>query len=1235
MEKFMRTREDRGTRFILSAAALFASGWFASSGLASGVAAETTPNAPGTPGAGVGVATTASAKVERARQLLNDGKLVQARAVLDSLATPGGAEGLSDSELRSALDLRSAVAKRMRELSPMDVSIQNAEQALEQDEVSVALRQSAAVIRSTRATDEQKAAAQKLHDAASERRDRHAKSIPGALKFATTSIDAARYAEGKSALSFISRSGVELSGNDRKVFDEYQSRIVEMETTRGKPFDSKQLSLAAFDPGVVERRPQPTEKPAAVPATEDAPKEAAKAAEPPAEAPARPTEPELPPLPPSGTPKPKQVIPPPVDWTPTPAETAPPPAPAPVAPAPMASDPAPAAPAPIAPAPSAPVWTPPPAASEDPTTLARRLAVGEQLAEADKLFDESQFAAAVRKYTALRDTSRDMLTGDQINRIETRLSEARVRLGGAAAGNLLEREISDRQLAKQQAQAEYNSLLEQADAALAAGDTGKARELTATARVTIANARNVFSETELENLYGRISEKQAAIANEEERLRSTTLSERERAQANEAAMKAAEARVKKDKQIKEAIDRVRALQQERKYREALQVVDQILFLDPNNPAGLLLRDIIGDTMVFVEYNTIDRRNKIEFAAQSLENVNALHSPASLVVFPPDWPELSRLRGEPLQFAETPENLRVIGVLESKRTPIQLADNSLEDVIKFIRTVGNVNVDVDWGALETANVTKETPVSLSLTNVTLKTALDRVLEKVGDPSIADTRVGWAVEEGVLVVSTQAVLNKRRVTEIYDVRDLLIEVPNYVNAPEFDLNSVLQSGEGGGGQSPFQQNQEDENLEDRRTLQERAEDVIALITQLVDFDGWRENGGDTGFINNFQGSLIITNTAKNHREISGLLSKLRQPRSMQINVETRFLLVSEDFFEQIGFDLDVYFNANNNQVRAARFFDPTINAGDFFDFSGQGVRRFTDSATRSPSNVPIIRGGTGGTVTSAVVPVVPPDPWSPIGVGQGSLGLTETLAGQGVRESTAASAVLGASPALGIAGSFLDDIQVDFLVKATQADRRSVSLTAPRLTFTNGQISNIYVATQTAFISDLQPVVSESSAAFDPDLAVLSEGVRLLVEGNVSADRRYVTMNVDAAVARLERFGQSAVTAIAGGQLVNSADTRSFIQLPVITVTRVQTTVTVPDQGTILLGGQRLVNQREVESGVPILSKIPVINRLFSNRITFNEEQTLLILIKPTVLMQQEQEERNFPGLLDSLRTGIGG
>jgi type II secretory pathway component GspD/PulD (secretin) len=344
-------------------------------------------------------------------------------------------------------------------------------------------------------------------------------------------------------------------------------------------------------------------------------------------------------------------------------------------------------------------------------------------------------------------------------------------------------------------------------------------------------------------------------------------------------------------------------------------------------------------------------------------------------------------------------------------------------------------------------------------------------------------------------------------------------------------------------------------------------------------------------------------------------------MQINVETRFLLVNQDFFEQIGFDLDLYLNGNNNQVRAAHAADPTIQPNDFFH-NGELQRTVTGHSGSPPANPPPANLTQG---------VINPNGWSPIGFQQDSLGLASTIA----PASDWSDKILSAAPALGIAGQFLDDIEVDFLVKATQADRRSVQLTAPRLTFTNGQTANIYVATQTAFVSDLTPVVGDSAVGFDPTVSVVTEGVTLLVEGTVTADRRYVTMNVDAGVARVDGFAQQAVTAIAGGQLVNSATASAFIQLPKVTVTRVRTTVTVPDQGTILLGGQRLITEFEIETGVPVLSKLPIINRFFTNRLQSKEEQTLLILIKPTILIQNEEEEKNYPGLLESLKTGLAG
>src|SRR5690606_25865374 len=88
----------------------------------------------------------------------------------------------------------------------------------------------------------------------------------------------------------------------------------------------------------------------------------------------------------------------------------------------------------------------------------------------------------------------------------------------------------------------------------------------------------------------------------------------------------------------------------------------------------------------------------------------------------------------------------------------------------------------------------------------------------------------------------------------------------------------------------------------------------------------------------------------------------------------------------------------------------------------------------------------------------------------------------------------------------------------------------------------------------------------------------------------------------------------------------IQIPILEITQVATTVSIPDQGTLLIGGQRLVGEVEIEAGVPVLSKIPVFNRLFSNNSTVKDQRTLLILVKPTIILQSEIEDEQFPGLM---------
>jgi type II secretory pathway component GspD/PulD (secretin)/tetratricopeptide (TPR) repeat protein len=1168
-------------------------------------------------------AAAPSASLTRVDTMLKNGQVVAAKAELAKMLRPTsggktGYESLSGADQKRVMDLFKQTERSVAALDPVEAALQRAEISLNDWDIVGAERQLNVVLQNPTIDAARRERASALAADAATRKDELRPLVSTTLDRAVSDFESRRFAEAKTGFAAVSRSGVTLTDAQQRIVDQYQLRIISEERRQGTTFQVDDgASMALMQPGKVRRL---NESKGAEPAREPVPEQPAAESFP---APA-----------PAAVPATAGEMQPTNTGEGTSGQPAP-------APAPQPSQPSTLAPAPGA-APAA-------APQDDLITQAMRVDAQRLMAEADLAYQNARYNEAIEKYTIALTSSRQYLSGEEIARAETNRTEAQVRLQSNTAGSLDKQFNEGQRIIRERASATFDNELAQADASLAAGNTVRAQELVARARLTINQSRSAFSQTEYAEFMRRADDKTRQIGIAAETIAQNEARTQEETRAKQATEAADTHTREKQRKIDEAIDRVRALQMEQKYEEALQVCDQILFLEPNNPTGLLLKDIIGNVILYTRFNEVQKRKAREIARFDLAAAEATIPITGTMEFPSDWPTKTFDRADQGAFSETPEDRRVLGVLDSKRIPVDFNENNLSDVLEFIQTVTGVNIDVDWEALRTElSIERETPVTLKLSNATVRSVLDRVLAKASASSSGSDKANWAVNDGMLLVAPNSVLNRNTTLVIYNITDLMLEIPNYPDAPQIDLEGVLQQSQGGGGgQSPFNTNEDErptrEELEQRR--QDRLTRLLDIIRSNVDPEGWRDAGGDVGTIQELNNSLIIRNTPRNHREITGLLSKLREIRSMQINVETKFLLVNQDWFEQIGFDLDIVLNANNNQVRFARDADPTIQGSDFFNFgsdlaagSGRGLQRVVNGANapvalRDPATGALVLDDNNQPIFVTGVNqqgVINPRNWSPVGAQQNSLGLGANLAS----DNSFATGILQQAPALGIAGQFLDDIQVDFLIAATQADRRSVQLTAPRLTFTNGQTANIFVVTQQAFVSDLTPVVADSAVGFDPDVSVASEGVTLLVEGVISADRRYVTMNVDAGVSRIDGFGREAVTAVAGGQLVSSASTQSFIQLPTITVTRVRTTVTVPDEGTVLLGGQRLVTELEIETGVPVLSKLPIINRFFTNRIESKEEQTLLILVKPTVLIQTEEEAKNFPGLADQMQTGLG-
>lgn len=203
-------------------------------------------------------------------------------------------------------------------------------------------------------------------------------------------------------------------------------------------------------------------------------------------------------------------------------------------------------------------------------------------------------------------------------------------------------------------------------------------------------------------------------------------------------------------------------------------------------------------------------------------------------------------------------------------PVEIAfeEQRLEDVITFIQQFTGAEIEPHWAddSPTGLGLDKDARITLKARRVSALTLLEMVLEKgAGELSLPSGGNTWQMtDHGTIEIGPKERLMLNQRLETYDISDMLVEIPDYGEAPEIDLQQVLQSGQGGGGQSPFQE-EDDEELE-RLTRQERAEEIENLLTLFVEPETWIDGGG-TATLRYYQGMLIVRGPDYLHRQING--------------------------------------------------------------------------------------------------------------------------------------------------------------------------------------------------------------------------------------------------------------------------------------------------------------------------------------------------------------------------------
>lgn len=719
-------------------------------------------------------------------------------------------------------------------------------------------------------------------------------------------------------------------------------------------------------------------------------------------------------------------------------------------------------------------------------------------------------------------------------------------------------------------------------------------------------------------------------------------------QANQAVLadidRQREVRHQVQERLAKLVNQYNTLRDEQRYAEMEVVAKRAYDMAPDEPVAQQIWEsakFIRRSMLNREIDQIGEAGFYNTMADvrmvSAESTRDQNEP---ITYGPSWLDITKNRK-----GSTDRNSRQsaseLEIRQKLRTPIlpRYDNMPLAEVVQSLSELTDVNIYLDPRGLGQEGVRTDTTVSLNLgQEISLESALSLILEPL--------HLTYMIKDEVLKVTSEQLRDGDVKTHVYNVADLVIPIPNFVPTSGMGLQGLINDAyaalpnvqRAGGGPMAYVPGQAaldgvvpgNPNVLQQQqqfgggslgsggsplsggpgglggAAQADFDSLIDLIVSTVENDSWMENGTGEGEIQPFPTnlSLVISQTQRVHEQIADLLEQLRRLQDLQVSIEVRFIRLSDKFFERIGIDFD-------------------------FNIEDGGGNVVADLTTVGSTFEPQRRSAT-------------------VGISAGPTGITDPLPDFTVdldvpfRNSSFGLTVpqFGTPSTVGEFGfAILSDIEAFFLINASQGDLRANVLEAPKVTLFNGQQAIVVDTSFTPFVISVIPVVGEFAAAQQPVIVVLSEGTMMTVQAVVSDDRRYVRLTI---VPFFSQIGEVNTFTFEGSQTTTTSSNTTdqdengnngseenasnvvrsgtTVQLPTFEVISVATTVSVPDGGTVLLGGIKRLKEGRNEFGVPLLSKVPYIDRLFRNVGIGRETESLMMMVSPHIIIQEEEEER---------------
>ena len=414
--------------------------------------------------------------------------------------------------------------------------------------------------------------------------------------------------------------------------------------------------------------------------------------------------------------------------------------------------------------------------------------------EADNMVHAAKYHQAIGLYN-------DALALDSQNSAARMGRNYAEKLAAGQSPGLLESELYSQAIAAQRSEVLFNHDLALSTAEMDAGKYVQSLDHANDALATIEAGKQLFTQSDYSTMKAR-AEQQIALVQAAQ----AEAAARAKAQQNLAVQRSQyeierKIALQRHEQINELMKQALSYYKRLQYSQALDTLNQIVAIDPLNYSARFMRRQVQNQIIYNKYNHYRNEKSTQTQEQEISSEESIIPYDNLLVYPRDWPELSRMRKAEQSSSESSADTLVRKRLAESVPSISVQQQPFSDVVNLLRRETGANIVVNWNALANAGVQKQTPISLQLSNVPFKKILSLVLQQAAGSG--GTPLGYSIDQGVITISTRDQLAQQTEIKLYDISDLLVQAPNFTNAPTFNLSSATQkstsqvSSQGGGG------------------------------------------------------------------------------------------------------------------------------------------------------------------------------------------------------------------------------------------------------------------------------------------------------------------------------------------------------------------------------------------------------------------------------------------------------